>query len=350
MRTFLLSLLLFGIGLASGWYLRDLRETGRHLAVPVPAPLPAAPAIAPDDVSPRTSGDEFHQFVSTHSSESAAARLDALAAFEQANGESFDTVMYRAACHLELDLPRQAVDDLLAAALLVRTAGDEAALEAKLGEATDRAARELIAANRFGELDRIYENITLALPELPVYFLELGLLRLRAGDPDSALSPLAQIQNHPQYGAQARELIAKAAASDTFDSASLEEVPLRVAGTQFIVDALVDDGRHVSLLIDTGAAMTVLDADVLERLGYALSGRREYFATASGVVEAPVVTLGRLSLGGTGISQLAVGGLQLPLPAGIDGLLGMNFLRHFQFRIDQDEGVLHLETMRPPQS
>jgi len=56
--------------------------------------------------------------------------------------------------------------------------------------------------------------------------------------------------------------------------------------------------------------------------------------------------LQRLSLGGAAINQLAVGALALDMPEGINGLLGMNFLRHFDFRIDQESRVLHLDVQR----
>ena len=59
-----------------------------------------------------------------------------------------------------------------------------------------------------------------------------------------------------------------------------------------------------------------------------------------------MLALGRLALGEAGISQLAVGALELQLGESIDGLLGMNFLRHYQFRIDQDQGRLILERQR----
>ncbi len=42
------------------------------------------------------------------------------------------------------------------------------------------------------------------------------------------------------------------------------------------------------------------------------------------------------------VSQLEIGVLELGGSSAIDGLLGMNFLRHFQFFIDQNEAMLRL--------
>lgn len=262
------------------------------------------------------------------------------------HGDSFESLIARA--HLagaDADWAG-AIELLLTAAPHVRSAGDEMRLVEALATATTRYARTLIAADRLDALDALYERITLTLPELAEYHMKLGELRIRVGRFDDALAPLAQIQHHTRLGAQARELLAQAEASEAFEAGSLEQLPLRTAGSQYIVDAVIDDGTRVALLIDTGAAMTILDARVLASLGYDLAGPQAYFRTANGVIEAPVVTLLRLSLGGSGINQLPVGALDLDMPTGIDGLLGMNFLRHFEFRIDQESVVLHLQTAR----
>lgn len=270
----------------------------------------------------------------------------ALQLWGQHHGDGFEGLMAQAQlAGADADWSA-AIELLLTAASHVRGPGDETRLVEALAATTAQYARTLIAADRLNALDALYERITLTLPELAEYQLKLGELRIRVGRFDDALVPLAQIQHHTRLGAQARELLNQAEASETFEADSLEQLPLRTAGSQYIVDAVIDDGTRVALLIDTGAAMTILDARVLASLGYDLAGPQAYFRTANGVIEAPVVTLLRLSLGGSGINQLPVGALNLDMPTGIDGLLGMNFLRHFEFRIDQESVVLHLHTMR----
>jgi predicted aspartyl protease len=60
------------------------------------------------------------------------------------------------------------------------------------------------------------------------------------------------------------------------------------------------------------------------------------------VVQAPIYILDSLTVGDWGVNQLEVGVLDLNGGPDINGLLGMNFLRHFQFFIDQNEALLHL--------
>jgi clan AA aspartic protease (TIGR02281 family) len=121
-------------------------------------------------------------------------------------------------------------------------------------------------------------------------------------------------------------------------------IPLHRSGNHFIVDAQPAHGADLRLLIDTGASLTMLTPGALERRGmrYKDTGRTGVFNTANGQVRAPIVKLDTLVVGDWQVTQLEVGVLELGGRSDIDGLLGMNFLRHFQFFIDQNEGVLRL--------
>lgn len=241
-----------------------------------------------------------------------------------------------------------AIEMLMQAALVASGEIENQKFESTLARVVDRASKELVSQQRFGVLDELYERLTLELPELAEYYLKLGLLRIRMGNEPEAFQPLAQIENHTQYGAQARQLLIQLEESQTYTTALVDEIPLTVRRGQFVVEAIIDPDRNgsgatIRLLVDTGAAMTAIDAGVLSRLGYDLEERTEYFATANGVVEAPVVTLGALKLGESTISRLSIGALNLGSQSNIDGLLGMNFLRHFEFRLNQKGQKLELQ-------
>ncbi|MDP5058095.1 MAG: retroviral-like aspartic protease family protein [Pseudomonadales bacterium] len=275
-----------------------------------------------------------------------AAQQTAYLSYIGRHGEGFEVLMALADLANAASQYPAAIDYLLRAAQQVDNQLRQRQLEASLLSVTDSYARTLVGRHQYAVLDRVYEDITLALPELGDYFLALGLLRLQTGNPQAALAVLAQIQNHGRLGSQARQLMADIEVSESEVLAGLEVLPLRQQDGHLLVDALLDNRLPVTLLIDTGATVTILEPRALARLGYNLQGRQAYFATANGVVQAPVLALGRLALGEAGISQLAVGALELQLGESIDGLLGMNFLRHYQFRIDQDQGRLILERQR----
>jgi predicted aspartyl protease len=90
--------------------------------------------------------------------------------------------------------------------------------------------------------------------------------------------------------------------------------------------------------------MTIVTPAALQRHGiqYMDTGRTGIFSTANGRVSAPVYRIGKLAVGDWEVRQLEIGVLDLGNRTDIDGLLGMNFLRHFQFFIDQNRSSLRL--------
>ncbi len=123
-------------------------------------------------------------------------------------------------------------------------------------------------------------------------------------------------------------------------------IPLQRRGNHFMVAASPSRQRSIRLLIDTGASLTMLAPEVFEQHGirYKNSGRSEVFNTANGPIRAPVYILDTLTVGDSQVNQLEVGVLSMPADANMDRLLGMNFLRHFQFFIDQNEALLRLSS------
>ncbi len=239
----------------------------------------------------------------------------------------------------------KALTGISQADLLAVTPVEQERVSAVLRDIVSHYERKLLQTGNFDALDNLYERLTLTMPEQAWFFLKLGQLRIRMGRYEQALIPLAQIENHMQFGRSARELIEQTAVDES--TGVLEVVPIERYGSQFLIRAVVDGAYPVRLLVDTGAAMTILDRRVLGNMGYDPGqSPRGLFSTANGVVEAPVVSVGELALGETRVGPISVGALPLGLPEGIDGLLGMNFLRRYEFRIDQDKGELHLSSER----
>ncbi len=260
-------------------------------------------------------------------------------------GKSIRHMILLARIESELGSHQSALSVIIEADLLAKTPTQQALITSLLAAIVDAYARSLLATNSFDAVDQLYERITFAMPEQAQFFLKLGQLRISLGNYDEALAPLSQIENHARYGALARELIDQGEVQEPLEH--LEVLPLESNGSQFVVEATIDRQHRVRLLVDTGAAMTVLDDRVFQRLGYNLEGKpRGLFSTANGVVEAPIVSVGHLALGRAGIGPMPVGALHLSIPDNVEGLLGMNFLRHYNFRIDSESSELLLESTR----
>ncbi len=98
------------------------------------------------------------------------------------------------------------------------------------------------------------------------------------------------------------------------------------------------------LALDTGATGTVINVGMLVALGYdpALAPERTQVTTGSGVEFVPRITLDRIVALGHERRLFSVLGHTLPPSAGIDGLLGLDFVRGQTLTVDFRTGTLTL--------
>jgi clan AA aspartic protease (TIGR02281 family) len=348
MRYLLGFLMVFTLGVLAGWLWRD-GQPGSEL-VPkqrlnqLPSGAPALYQQGDLDGIVKLSGgapEVVLQLIDSDLSDKALALIER---FYESHPASFSLHGEAIRILLSVGQFELALQWIREADLLATTHDDALAVDELLATVTEAFAKHLIVLGRYDAVDQMYEKITFAMPERTDYFLKLGMLRLQMGNYDGAIVSLAQIENaHGSLGARARELIAQIETNDITNKADTVEISLRRAGNQFVTAALLDGEVELQLLIDTGAATTIVDAKVLAAHGYDLRSKpQQLFLTANGVVEAPVLSFNTLSLSTATTSAITVGALPLAMSHGVDGLLGMNFLRHYDFRIDQDRAVLEL--------
>ncbi len=106
----------------------------------------------------------------------------------------------------------------------------------------------------------------------------------------------------------------------------------------------MNNAQNAVLLLDTGASLSIISPELLQLLDipYQSTGRTAWFSTAGGRITAPVITLDSLALDVVVVENIEVGVIGEFDSNPFDGLLGMNFLRHFEFFIDQNERKLQL--------
>lgn len=105
--------------------------------------------------------------------------------------------------------------------------------------------------------------------------------------------------------------------------------------------------RIVNLALDTGASTTIVASDIMVALGYdpAKSTKRTRVITGSGVEYRKVVTVSRLEALGKPVDHLDVICHDLPEESKLEGLLGLNFLRHFDISVRYSDGTIALESI-----
>lgn len=121
-------------------------------------------------------------------------------------------------------------------------------------------------------------------------------------------------------------------------------IPLTRRGDHFLVSTLIGGANRVVLMIDTGASVTTLSRrsfNQINRSDFGYVGSR-LFSTPNGTAQGDVYQATSIELGNTRLGASEVAVLDFESAEGVDGLLGMNVLRHYRFEIDQDKNILYL--------
>jgi predicted aspartyl protease len=126
------------------------------------------------------------------------------------------------------------------------------------------------------------------------------------------------------------------------------------SASSIVVDLLLEsaDDRSsllIPVVLDTGASITVVAVDIMARLGYDPANPaldRQRIITGSGVEYAPCTTVRSATAIGQKVDNLEVLCHDLPPESGVDGLLGINFLKHFKLTIRFRKGIIDLTRER----
>lgn len=96
-------------------------------------------------------------------------------------------------------------------------------------------------------------------------------------------------------------------------------------------------GQDVECLVDTGAAYTALSAELVALLGLPIDlHRTATIATAHGTTRTvPRIMLPEVRIGGMQVREVDTLVLTFPPALRLEGVVGMNVLRHFRMTLQQ---------------
>lgn len=205
------------------------------------------------------------------------------------------------------------------------------------------SAQLLVRKDYIAQLN-LYKRLTELEPEYTLHFIRLAETYLALGNAVDARKALALTEHDSSVLELANDINRRIETDMAADKQYAAEVSLQALGNQFLVEAVLNNAQNAVLLLDTGASLSIISPELLRMLGipYQSTGRTAWFSTAGGRIKAPVITLDSLALGGVVVENIEVGVIGEFDNNPFDGLLGMNFLRHFEFFIDQNERKLQL--------
>ncbi|HSF59115.1 MAG TPA: TIGR02281 family clan AA aspartic protease [Candidatus Binatia bacterium] len=122
-------------------------------------------------------------------------------------------------------------------------------------------------------------------------------------------------------------------------------IPFEKQGQVVIVEATLNKKASAKFVVDTGASYTMISSAVAKELDIDTEQNRRTapFQTANGIIQAPLVSLDSITVGGMEIRDLTAAVHDILADSRVAGLLGLNFLSKFRMDIDTQKGVLHLE-------
>jgi clan AA aspartic protease (TIGR02281 family) len=127
-------------------------------------------------------------------------------------------------------------------------------------------------------------------------------------------------------------------------------VPLQRIGSLLVVAIMVNSTRQARLIIDTGASHTVLSRSIASdaQLFTARRPVQVTMQTVGGQVQGDMVRVDSIRVADLEVKDSWAAIYDLPdAPTGVEGLLGLNFLRQFEMTLDSARNQLYLEKIHP---
>lgn len=175
----------------------------------------------------------------------------------------------------------------------------------------------------------------------PKYLYFLAKLYYDINNFDEAKNLLEQILYDEIYKHKAEEMLLSINKKIKLSQNYSSKISLEKKGTHFYIKALLNDHKEVKLLLDTGASITLIDKTILNKLEHIVTKNNISLNTAGGKITAKQIELNSFS-----IDKIKTDNFQIISSSiknsGFDGLLGMNYLKLFDFYIDQKNAVLYL--------
>lgn len=102
--------------------------------------------------------------------------------------------------------------------------------------------------------------------------------------------------------------------------------------------------RDMIVALDTGSSDTSIPTRIASDLGYDLSNPKQVvlLTTGSSIVPAKIITVRKLTAIGESVENIDVVCHDLPFGATIEGVLGLNFLSHFDLNISFSTETIEL--------
>ena len=124
-------------------------------------------------------------------------------------------------------------------------------------------------------------------------------------------------------------------------------LPQAALDNVIVLNVRLNERKLIPMLLDTGAKYTVITSNVARPLEIDIQsrGRNVSVVTASQLTRVPLVSLDQVDVHGVALPDIeAVVTTDLPAALGVEGLLGMSFLKQCRLVLDGPSQYLEIST------
>ncbi len=124
-----------------------------------------------------------------------------------------------------------------------------------------------------------------------------------------------------------------------------KSVKLTRHGTNFMIKVMINKGKVLNMLLDTGASSTVIYEKSMKNIKHSIIRNNVKVQTASSTIKAKVIKLKSIAVEDNIVYNIKALIVKTSAKNTSDGLLGMNFLENYDFYIDQKKAILYLTSI-----
>ncbi|HHS93192.1 MAG TPA: hypothetical protein ENK82_07585, partial [Campylobacterales bacterium] len=206
-------------------------------------------------------------------------------------------------------------------------------LEKKLLQLSTRYINKLKESKNFDQLSNfLKKQIELGI-QSPFYIYALSEHYVEQKKYHEAKSLLKEIEFDYDYEQKVKKLLSKIDNQNLKEGHYTYQLPLSKLGEHYILEVNVNE-TPLTLLLDTGATLTMINEDKLPILP--TLNTNITLSTAGGEITAQLKEAERFSTGEIELKKFKIVSATYRDEA-CDGLLGMNFFKQFNFKIDQEK-------------
>ncbi|WP_293751744.1 retropepsin-like aspartic protease [uncultured Paraglaciecola sp.] len=233
------------------------------------------------------------------------------------------------------------------------TAAQQSEIELQIKTLSHNSIEQLTRIYSWDVLAMFIEPLLQLAPDNRLYILSLAKAYAELYQEALMENVLASLDLNDPDAQKIRQIIVAQQRPETIDESPEQDnevdlgraINLKKYADQYVIQGSLS-GNPVSLLIDTGASVTAISKQYFNRLSnrYKVNYLGRFsIGTAAGSIMASMYQFRELTFGHVTVENLPVVILPMGEFDNADGLLGMNFLREFDFKIDQRQSVIFIK-------